>query len=277
MRLGIHASIRRGFLNALLEAVQLNCKVVQIFPRRPRQAVPTLSESELKELREFRAKHSISPLVVHALYQPNIASANPETLKKSKESLLKEFRFAAQMNAEFFIVHAGSYSAESDIKTGIKTCALTIRNLLETVPTNSKVVIENVPGGGRRIGGTFQELRWLLEEIGLRERIGICFDTAHAFAAGESIQTIQGLENSLNRLEQEVGADALHLFHINDTSAEFNSHKDIHQHIGEGFIGAKVLQWLVKNPKYVHKAGIIETPQNIPSADKNNLTRLMTQ
>lgn len=274
MQLGTHASIRRGFLNAFSEAFQLNCKTLQIFPRRPRQAVRTLSEAEIRELKEFRAKYSISPLVIHALYQPNIASSNQETLKKSRESLLQEFRFASQLEAEFFIVHAGSYSADSDLKTGIRTCARTIRDLLESLLSKTKVLIENVPGGERRIGGKFEELKWLLKEIGWKERTGICLDTAHAFAAGYAIGSIQGMEEMLALVDKELGLETVELFHMNDTLAEFSSHKDIHQHIGEGHIGQEALRWLAGNSRFQKTPAILETPKSSAQSDRINLARL---
>lgn len=275
MQLGIHASVRKGFLNALDQAVKLNCQTLQIFPRRPHHPVQFLPETELKEFSAFRDKHSISPLIVHALYQPNIASSNFETLKKSQKSLTEEFRFAEQLQAEFFVIHAGSYSQDSDLKKGIQTCARTIRTLLETVPAKTRILIENVPGGVRRIGGQFEELRWLLDEIRLENRTGICLDTAHAFAAGYPIRSGCGMDDCLALLDREVGLDAVELFHINDTLAEFSSHKDIHQHIGEGAIGIEALRWLVQNPKFQTKPGILETPKTTPESDQKNLARLL--
>lgn len=256
---------------AFLEARRLQCNALQIFPRSPGTPLRFLSKSELQEIARFRKLHSISPLIIHSVYQPNIASTHPKIYAHSRDSLLEEFQFAHSLGAEFLVIHSGNYSPDSNRIAGLKKSARTIRWALEKISSPTKILIENVPGGGRRMGGTFEELRELLDAIGLEKRTGICFDTAHAFAAGYPIQTVTGMEKCISELEKKIGLRSLELFHINDTAAEFASHKDIHQHIGEGQIGLEPLQWLIKEKRFEKKPGILETPKAPLGSDAANL------
>lgn len=275
MRLGIHASVRYGIAQALKETINLHCQTVQIFPRRPGTPIRFPSLAEKENIRQFRKKYSITPIIVHSVFQPNIASTNQKIWQRSRDSLMEEYQWATFIQAEFLIIHSGNYSADSTKMQGIQKSGNTIRAVLEQIPSNTKIIIENVPGGERRLGGKFEELRALLDSIGLPSRTGLCFDTAHAFSAGHPIQTETGLEDCLSELDKNIGLKFIEVFHINDCASKFGSHKDIHQHIGQGFIALAPLKKLVNYPQFVHHAGIIETPKLPIGSDELNLKQLM--
>jgi deoxyribonuclease-4 len=157
---------------------------------------------------------------------------------------------------------------------GLKRSGESIRRALSEVPGRSKVVIENVAGGDRRIGGRFEELRSLLEEIGDPARTGLCLDTAHTFGAGYPIHTASGLEDTLAEWDKVLGFGRLELFHFNDSGAGLGSHRDIHEHLGRGLIGLESLRKLANDPRFAGKAGVIETPKMPPGSDAANLSLL---
>src|SRR5262245_56680980 len=113
MRLGIHASVRKGFPAALHEAAELGCRSVQIFPRRPGAPFVPLTGEMVGSVREIRDRFSIHPLIVHSVLQPNIASTRPLVYRRSQDSLAEELRYSAELGAEFLVIHSGNYSEDS--------------------------------------------------------------------------------------------------------------------------------------------------------------------
>lgn len=274
MRLGIHASVRRGLAAALEEAARLDCRAVQIFPHRPGEPPVIPPEGEALAFRRLRAGKRVDYLAVHSVYQPNIASTNERIRERSRRSLLEELRFSQAVGADALVIHSGNYSADSNLADGIRRSGEAVRQALSQAPGATKIVIENVAGGDRRIGGRFEELRALLDEIGAPERTGLCLDTAHTFAAGFPIQTPAGLEDALAEWDKVLGLGRLELFHFNDSAAPLGSHRDIHEHIGRGLIGEEMLARLARDPRFEGKAGVIETPKQPAGSDAANLARL---
>jgi deoxyribonuclease-4 len=213
-------------------------------------------------------------VAVHSVYQPNIASTNEKIRERSRRSFLEELSFTESVGADALVIHSGSYSADSSLTEGLKRSGESIRRALSEVPGHSKVVIENVAGGDRRIGGRFEELRSLLEEIGDPDRTGLCLDTAHTFGAGYPIDTDSGLEDTLAEWDKVLGFGRLELFHFNDSGAGLGSHRDIHEHLGRGLIGLESLRKLANDPRFAGKAGVIETPKMPPGSDAANLSLL---
>lgn len=274
MRLGFHVSVRKGVLGALEETTRLGCETLQIFPRRPGNPMRFPDDPEAAKIRRVREERRISPLVVHSVYQPNIASTNAKIWKRSSDSFRDELRFADTIGAEYLVIHSGSFSPGSSLAEGIRRSAGTIREVLGRQAPGTKILIENVAGGERRIGGKFEELKALMEEIGQPDRVGICLDTAHCYAAGYAIETARGLEDCLSRFDRTVGLEKIDLFHFNDSGAGLGSHKDIHVHIGKGEIGTGSLRSLARDARFQAKTGILETPRTSREDDLRNLNLL---
>ncbi len=274
MILGIHPSVRKGVVHALEEAAAKRCRAVQIFPRPPSEVLKFPFPNEIEAVQACRKRLAISHLAVHSVFQPNIASTNLKTWQRSRDSFLEEYRYSDRIGADFLVIHSGSYSPDSSLAEGLRRSAETIRWVLEQVPSRTKIAIENVGGGERRMGGKFEELGRLLDEVGMEERMAVCLDTAHTFAAGYPIQTLSGLEETLALFDKTVGFKRLQLFHINDSGGELGSHKDIHEHIGRGFIGLESLKTLTSDPRFAQIAGILETPHDSPQSNEQNLEAL---
>lgn len=274
MLLGVHVSVRRGFPQALEEAELLGCKALQIFPRPPQTPELDLSEEEIRSFISKRKEKALGPVLVHSLYQPNIASTQSKISARSYESLVGELRVANLLGADALIIHSGNYSPDSTLKAGIARSAQAIRSAIHVTRSRAKVVIENVAGGARRMGGKFEELRDLMEKVGLPEKVGICLDTAHAYGAGWPLETAAGMDDWIAEFDKVIGIKRLAAFHMNDTLAERGSYKDIHEHIGKGFIGTEPLKKLVQDPRFAEIPGIIEVPRALREQHQKNLELL---
>jgi deoxyribonuclease-4 len=273
MRTGVHCSVRKGFVGALQEAVSLGCETFQMFTQSPRGWMTRVyTDNEFLDFRKEREKSSIDPVVVHAPYLPNLCTSNEELYQKSLKTLKDDLRRTTMLGAEFLVVHPGAYSPEADGETGIKRLAAAFNEAIAEIDGNSKVLIENMAGGGRRMGGPFLEIKKMLDQIKNRDRVGVCFDTCHAFAAGYDLSTEQGVRKTLDEFDKTIGMERIHVFHVNDSKGACSSHRDLHEGLGRGKIGKEGFGFLFKDKRIQAKALILETPKEpMPEMDLENL------
>jgi deoxyribonuclease-4 len=194
IRFGVHCSLRNGLCGALEEAHSLGCEAVQMFTRSPRMwkmRMPT--QQEAADFRELRHRLGIHPLVVHTPYLPNLATVLPDLYTLSCAALEDDLAVSRMIEADFLVIHPGSYSPESTMKEGIRRITEGINTILNKIPGKTMILLENVAGGGRRIGSSFEQLAELLLSIEQKHRMGICFDTAHATGAGYDLSTKNGV------------------------------------------------------------------------------------
>lgn len=279
-RIGVHCSIRNGYINALYEAVHLGCNCLQMFTHSPRiWKFPLPTEQEIEKFKELREQLKLSPLVIHTAYLPNPASSNQEIYKKTQQLLLLEFDLAEKFNADYLVIHPGSYSEGKTIDEGIKQIVSCIDYCFEKVLTkfkkiNFKLLLENVCGNGRKIGRTFSELAQIIYKSKFKDYIGICIDTAHAFAYGYDIKTTQGIKILLDEIEHNIGIEKISVIHLNDTKHKLGSKIDQHYHIGKGNIGIEGFKNFLKH--FHNYPLLLETPKETPfnkisPYDKKNL------
>jgi deoxyribonuclease-4 len=273
-RIGFHAPISGGLHNALLRSLELDCQTVQIFSRNPRgwQAKP-LSDEEVEQFKCVRRKTKISPVAIHANYLINLAAADEGMLQKSRVSLREELERGVLLSADYLVVHPGSArgACEAD---GIQTCVESLKRAADGLDLGSlRILLENTAGQGECIGHRFEHLREILEACP-NLPLGVCFDTAHAFTAGYDIRTSEGLEATIQSLDQEVGTKRVRAIHFNDSRAEYYSRVDRHWHIGQGHIGRDALRRVARHPKLSHSAFILETPYDKPEDNKPNIEAL---
>ncbi len=272
MRLGVHTSIGKGLPKALLEAQDLGCDCLQIFAGNPRGwERKELLPKEVAAFRQLLEDSHLKPLVVHAPYLPNPATEKEELYQKTLTLLTKDFQRANDLGASFFVLHSGRTS-ERDL--GIKRVAQVINHLLEQVTGTTILLIENQAGGKNEIASNFQELAQIIAQIADPQRIGLCFDTCHAFAAGYDLRQESGWQRVLAEFEKYLDFSLLKLWHLNDALHDLGSGRDRHQHIGEGFIGTEGFWYLLNNPQLNQLPGILETPQKTPEDDQRNLATL---
>lgn len=266
MIVGIHGSVRGGLAGALDEAAAANVRVLQILPYR-RHHVP--DEAELAEFRAKRAATGIARLLVHSRFVPSLASSDEKRRKRSVELLAMELRLAEGLGAEGFVLHAGAYSPGGTAGQGLKNVAESILQAGGLNGFKGTVMIENVPGGGRRLAGTLEEIAQLRDYLGARAKSGVCLDTAHAWAAGYDVSSAEGVLKFLARAHRLFG-DGVRAFHLNDTRARLSSGLENHAHWGEGFIHREGLSALLTREEYSQTPAILETPKT-PDGDRRNL------
>ena len=272
IRFGVHCSLKNGLAGSLIEAKEKGCQALQIFTRSPRMwKMRPASKTEIEEFKNTRKELGIFPVVVHAPYLPNLATSNTWLYDKSKGLLAEDLELSEKIGAEYLVIHPGSFSENSHIITGIKNIALAINEAIYKSPGKTMVLLENMAGGGRRIGSSFDELNKIISQIENKGRIGICFDTAHALGAGYDSSNKKGIDKTLAEFDGAIGIEKLKVMHMNDSMAPLASRKDRHEHIGKGFIGLKGFKYLISCLKNQAEAGILETPKEPMNADKNNL------
>jgi deoxyribonuclease-4 len=269
MRFGVHVSIGKGFKGAIDQALALGCDGFQIFAGNPRGwARKPLAETEIDEFKKARKSSSLWPVVVHLSYLPNIATDNTELYEKSVSAFIEDFRRANLLEADFFVFHPGK---SKDRTGGIVRIIETVNLVLEEINGPTLLLFENQAGGGGELAGDFKDLGAMITGLKQSTRVGVCFDTCHAFAAGYDLRDNSAWERTLAEFEAQVGLNFLKLFHLNDAVGALGSHFDRHQHIGEGAIGLPGFDFLVKHKELNKIPGILETPQDSPEDDLKNL------
>jgi deoxyribonuclease-4 len=277
VRIGLHASIAGSLERAAEQAVALGCNTFQIFSRSPRMwKSPALDPAAIERLKAARAQHDLRPMVIHGNYLTNMAAADEAIRDKSTASFRDEVQRALALGAEYLVIHPGSYKGQT-LPKAIVTLADSIEKAVRGLKWDGlTLLLENTAGGGMSIGREFSELAELRALIEKKPGIptGYCIDTAHCFEAGYDISTADGLEDTLGAIELELGLDNVSVIHTNDSKTPFGSRVDRHQHIGQGEIGARAFGRILRHPRLIGKAFILETPVEEEGDDQRNVDML---
>ncbi|OGS37263.1 MAG: hypothetical protein A2506_04015 [Elusimicrobia bacterium RIFOXYD12_FULL_66_9] len=268
MIIGVHVSVARGYACALAEARALGCRALQMLPY-PRHHVP--SAADLAAFRAERSLLGLRALLIHSRFVPSMASSDAGRRERSVGHLSRELRLAEGLGADAFVLHAGAYSPGADEAEGVKLFADSVRRAVREAGWEKPLLIENVPGGGRRMGGTFEELARLQDALAPDvPGLGVCLDTAHAWAAGYDLSSAEGALKFLSRAHRLLGG-TVRAFHINDTRALISSHLENHVHLGKGRLGLEGLKALLDRSEFSDTPGILETPREGLEADRESL------
>lgn len=271
MRLGFHISIAGGFSKVIGRAKKRGCETIQFFSRNPRGwAYGCLSETEVNRFRLSLHSSDFHPVFVHMPYLANIANPESPFYARSIESLATELKRAEQLGAHYVIIHIG-HRGDASEEQAIGAIAHGIDQAFCAVTNDIRLLLENTAGQGTEVGSRFEEISNILERVGENQRMGVCLDTAHAFAAGYDLSSREGIERTLESFERSVGLKRIHLLHLNDSKASCGSKKDRHWHIGEGHIGLEGFRYLINHPRLRHLPGIMETPRKDTVEDLRNM------
>ena len=268
MLLGVHCSIGGGYVNAFIEAERLGINTFQIFTKNQRQwREKEVSEIEASTFRENLIKYKITKACSHTTYLINLASANETIRENSIFSLASEVKRCQSLGLAYTVLHPGSY-IHSTLNEGIDKIVDALHAVFEiTANSEVKVLLENTAGQGSSIGGKFKHLSDIIRQVD-SPRIGICFDTCHAFASGYDIRTKTGFEDTMDEIDQYIGLNNLHVFHLNDSKGDLGSHLDRHEHIGRGKIGLVPFQQIIN--KFPDVTKVLETSK-ANDMDRENL------
>lgn len=271
MRFGFHISIAGGFSKVVEKALRSGCETIQLFSRNPRGW--NYRDLDLNEARRFKAERAastISPCFLHLPYLPNLASSQEELYGKSIDALCEDLRRADVLGIPFLIIHVGNRGALGEDEA-LARVVKGINLSLHRVANRVMILLENTAGQGTEIGVSFGQLKKIFSGVEDRERIGICLDTAHAFAAGYDLSSRGGVDAALSECDRLIGLEHLHLLHLNDAKNPLGSRTDRHWHIGKGHIGLNGFKHIVNHPLLSHLPGIMETPRRDLKDDLRNM------
>lgn len=266
MRLGAHMSVSGGKYLALEKGKELNCETIQVFIRNVRGWVSKpLEKDEINEFKKKRGEYDIWPIFSHNSYLINLATSDREKLEKSYIAMLDELIKSDQLGLAYSVIHPGTYNAEDkneNKKTGLARIAEQINKLFDnTKDSNVKILLETVAGQGNNLGRKFHHLKSIIDEVNDKKRIGVCFDTCHAFASGYDFITKKSYEEMWDEFDDIIGLDYLYAFHLNDSIKELGSRIDRHTHIGQGKIGKEPFGFFLNDERFKDHPGVLETPK----------------
>ncbi len=262
--------VRGGLSSAIDAANACAAEAVQIFVSNPRGwAPPRISEAETAAFREAWAASGLGPLYAHSPYLVNIASPNPQFLLNSLEVARATVETCAQVGADGVVVHAGS-GGPTEAREALARAAASLQAILATAHDTS-LVVELTAGTTGSVAATFQEAARLFEAVD-DDRLRLCADTCHLFAAGYPIGDEHGVDACFADLRASGLADRLVLIHANDAKFHRGSKRDRHEHIGEGFIGVEGFIPLLHRPEVADLAIVVETPGDLSDHARNIAT-----
>jgi len=258
--LGAHVSISGGILKAPPRASRLSVNCFQIFTKNNNKwKAKPFREGETAELQQRVKEGEFKSVVAHCDYLTNLASAKPEVRSKSLENLAGELDRCWALGIDMLVMHPGSHGGDG-IDVGIDRVATALREILPGHP-GVRVLLETTAGQGASLGVSFEELAEIYNRSSTPERLGVCYDTCHTFAAGYDIRTERSYEDVMKQFDEVLGLDELKLFHLNDSKRGPGQRIDRHQHIGWGEMGLDPFRMLMNDDRFFDVPKIIETPK----------------
>ena len=274
MKFGCHIQISGGLVKAVDRAVERGCETMQVFVSNPRGWKHSdILPGDIAAFRRRCEEEGVLPVFVHTIYLINLAAPADEVWERSIDALVMNMQAAARIGSAAVVTHLGSHGGEGEdfgIGRVIAALEIVLSRCVEPVP----VLLETTAGSGKSVGHSFGQLGKILGYFPGDKRLGLCFDTCHAFAAGYELRTPGGLEETLEELDGEVGLERLVLVHANDSKGDKGSRLDRHQHIGEGMLGLEAFGHMVNHRAFRGLPWILETPEMTVEKDRENLRRL---
>jgi len=259
--LGAHVSASGGVENAPGRANEIESVCFQLFTKQPnRWAEPEILAARAEAFRKARVEHGIRTVASHDSYLINLSSPDPAAWERALDSFIREIRRCTALGIEYVVTHPGN-ATDKDTPGGIARNAEGVTEALAAVPGDLTVLLELTSGSGTSVGGSFENLRAILEGIhpDQRARVGVCFDTCHAYAAGYDL--VNDFDGVFQAFESVIGLGELRLFHLNVSVGTLGSHRDRHANIGEGELGRGPFERLMNDQRFDSIPKILETPK----------------
>jgi deoxyribonuclease-4 len=256
-------SVAGGVHMAVDRATSIGCTALQVFTKNNNQwNGKPFTETDIAQYKQKITYAGITPVVSHDSYLINLCATNPDILKKSRAAFIDELERCEALGIPLLNFHPGSHLGAGD-EEGIKRICESLNYCHEKTKSFAvKSVLEATAGQGTNVGYKFEHLRAIIDGVEEPERMAVCIDTCHIFAAGYDIATKKGYEETFNQFEAIVGLDRLVAFHINDSKKGLGSHVDRHEHIGKGEIGLTGFRLLMNDERFAHIPKILETPKS---------------
>ncbi|HZY95789.1 MAG TPA: deoxyribonuclease IV [Candidatus Cybelea sp.] len=271
MRIGLHVHVAGGYVKAVEHAKAAGCAAMQVFSTNPRSYRTSATDlAAIENFAKLRRDAGIDPCAIHTPYLINLASADAKIAQGSLRLIQNDLAVAAKGGMRFVNTHLGSYGARDREDARTAVCRV-LETALSGIEPGVTLVLENSAGAGNLIGGTLEELGAFVRRLA-HPQLGICLDTAHAWASGYELNSKQGVDRFLEQAEREIGLARIPMFHFNDTQVPLGASRDRHWHIGEGNIGFEGFRALLAHPELRDKTAILETP----GTDADDLRNMQT-
>ena len=260
--LGAHMSIGGGVHMAIERGCSIQCTAVQIFVKNNMQwfARPLAAE-EIRAFLEHRQRGELLSIFAHANYLINPAATNPQFLENSIRALSEELTRADQLELPFLVMHPGAHLGTGE-EAGLDQIVDSINRVFRKIPkVKTKIALETTAGQGSCLGHRFEQIAYIIENVSQPERLCVCLDTAHVFAAGYDIGSEAGVKRTFREFDRAIGFDRLAAIHLNDSKTARGSRVDRHEHIGKGQIGLAAFRFIMRDRRLRKIPKVLETPK----------------
>ncbi|MGA8856810.1 MAG: deoxyribonuclease IV [Candidatus Bathyarchaeia archaeon] len=274
IRLGMHVSISGTIDQAADRAREFGCDTFQMFTRNPRGwKYKKLDRGEVGEFKRKVGSYNLAPVVAHMPYLPNLSSPKKLIYNKSVKSLSGELDRCGTLGIPYIVTHLGSHLGEGS-NIGLEKIVAAINRALSENPNDVMLLLENTAGTKNSMGSSFEDIKRILDRVENRERVGVCFDTAHAYAAGYDLHSPRGVDDTLGKFNSVLGFRILKVVHLNDSQVGLGSGRDRHEHIGLGYIGEQGFRAFFKHEAVRNLPFIMETPIDERGDEKENMRKV---
>jgi deoxyribonuclease-4 len=271
--IGAHMSTKGGLHTAFDRAAAVNASAIALFAKNSNQWKGKVLTDD--DVALFASKRHLRPVLTHASYLINLATTNPEFLRKSIAAMIDELDRAERLGIHAVVLHPGAHMG-AGADAGIDQIARALDEIHAALPEHRVVtLLETSAGQGSCLGCTFEELGRILALVDDKRRAGVCFDTCHVFAAGHELRNREGYERTMESLIAQVGLENVGAFHLNDSKKGLGSRVDRHEHIGDGQIGLEAFRLLLNDRRFDGIPKLLETPKPVEhESDRRNLATL---
>ena len=276
MLIGAHMSIAGGAFNAFAQGEDAGCTTIQIFTKSSNQwKAKELSDEEIEKYHAEQKRTMLKPVIAHDSYLINLGSPDVALLNKSREAFLVEMKRCEKFRIPYLVTHPGSHLGKGE-EWGITKIAESISWLhAQAEGFNVKITLETTAGQGSNLGYRFEQIVSMIEQSSRPDKLAVCLDTCHIFAAGYDITTEETYDKTISEFDRIIGLDRLAVIHFNDAKKGLGTRIDRHEHIGEGVIGKKPFGFFMRDKRFEKIPKILETPKGDDGEmDKINLAIL---
>ena len=269
-------SIAGGVGNAFLEGKRVNCDAIQIFTKSSRQwASKPYTKEEVAQFHHNRKETGIGAVVAHDSYLLNLASPDTAMRRRSITAFIDELERCEMLGVTHLIAHPGAHVGAGELE-GIKIISKSLDQIHKACPGYAaQVTLEITAGQGSCLGYRFEQIAHMIDAVRGSDRLRVCFDTEHAFAAGYDLRTKEGYDRTFSEFDELIGLKLLAAFHLNDSKKELNSRVDRHEHIGKGFLGLEAFRMLMNDRRFWGLPMCLETHKGPDlKEDRENLELL---
>jgi deoxyribonuclease IV len=275
--LGAHMSIAGGYYKAVEAAKKAGCDCVQLFTKNNNQwRAKEITDDEAARFRASLVELGIAHPISHDSYLINLASPDPELWKKSIDAFIVELLRAEQLGIPYVVAHPGAFTTSSEAE-GLKRIAEALDEVHRQTPKcKAMCLLETTAGQGSNLGAKFEHLAAIIDGVRDPDRLGVCVDTCHIFAAGYPLETPKDYKATIKQLDSIVGLDKVKAFHLNDSLKELGSHVDRHAHIGRGKMGLEPFRNLLNDRRFKKVPMYLETAKGLEEGEDLDVINLRT-